>query len=172
MNGHHGLTTYSSMVLSISLFNILLCFPSLIDISVILFLLASCSLPCSAVLSYLPFLYPFCCLLVVTLSLCQGGTKVVVWRSVSPPLPILILLAPLPMPMPAPAQVLTGWHCANLPPLSFSFVAHPSVALPPVSTFQSLSLLLIPFIQFLNNFLSVCKILHLFIYLQHYIYKF
>lgn len=65
---------------------------------------------------------------------------------------ILILLAPLPMPMPAPAQVLTGWHCANLPPPSLSFVAHPYVALPPESTLPSLSLPFIPFIHFLQHF--------------------
>ena len=69
---------------------------------------------------------------------------------------ILILLAPSPVPMPAPAQVLTGWHCANLPPPSLSFVAHPSVALPPVSTFPSLSLPLISFIHFLNHLASLC----------------
>lgn len=72
----------------------------------------------------------------------------------------LILLAPLPMPMPAPAQVLTGWHCANLPPPSLSFVAHPYVALPPESTLPSLSLPIIPFIHFLH-FPSVCKMWHL-----------
>lgn len=66
---------------------------------------------------------------------------------------ILILLAPSPVPMPAPAQVLTGWHCANLPPPSLSFVAHPSVALPPVSTFPSLSLPLVSFIHFFTHFL-------------------
>lgn len=96
-------------------------------------------------------------LLLFVLPLCacarghHGSTKEVCFCSSS----ILILLAPSPMPMPAPAQVLTGWHCANLPPPSLSFVAHPSVALPPVSTFPSLSLSLISFTQFLNHLPSL-----------------
>ena len=75
---------------------------------------------------------------------------------------ILILLAPLPMPMPAPAQVLTGWHRANLPPPSLSFVAHPSVALPPVSTVPSFSLSFTSFSHFLNNVPSAYKKQHLY----------
>lgn len=90
----------------------------------------------------------------------HGSSMEVCFSSTS----ILILLAPLPMPMPAPAQVLTGWHCANLPPPSLSFVAHLYVALPPVSTFPSLSLPFIPFIHFLNHFPSVCKMLRLYIH--------
>lgn len=67
------------------------------------------------------------------------------------PTSILILLAPSPVPMPAPAQALTGWHCANLPPPSLSFVAHLHVALPPVSTLPSLSPLLVLLIHSFNR---------------------
>lgn len=158
INGHHGVRPYSFIISSISLFNILLRFSSLIYIWVILCLLASCSLLCSAVLWYfrhLPFLCPFCCSfrpIVPVPRWHHGSSMEVCFPSSS----ILILLAPSPMPMPAPAQVLTGWHCANLPPPSLSFVAHPSVALPPVSTFPSLSLPVISFIHFLNHLPSLC----------------
>lgn len=50
-----------------------------------------------------------------------------------------------------PALVLTGWHRANLPLPSLSFVAHSSVALPPVSTFPSHFIPLISFLHFLNR---------------------
>lgn len=76
------------------------------------------------------------------------GTMALVWSSLPPPLPFLFPSPPLPMPVPAPAQALTGWHRANLPPPSLSFVAHLALALPPVSTFPSLSLSPVPFIQF------------------------
>lgn len=140
-----------------SLFNILPCFPSSIYFWVILCLLASHSLLCFAVLwyfLYLHFLRPFCCLFrpIVPVPRWHYGSSMEICFSSSS---ILILLAPSPMPMPAPAQVLTGWHCANLPPPSLSFVAHPSVALPPVFTFTSLSLSLVSFIHFLNHLPSV-----------------
>lgn len=98
----------------------------------------------------------------ILLFVCRSNEPVPRWHHCSSmedrfsPTSILILLAPLPMPMPAPAQALTGWHCANLPPPSLSFVAHPYVALPPVSTLPSLSPLLISFIHSFNHLPSAC----------------
>lgn len=98
----------------------------------------------------------------ILLFVCRSNKPVPRWHHCSSmedrfsPTSILILLAPLPMPMPAPAQALTGWHCANLPPPSLSFVAHPYVALPPVSTLPSLSPLLISFIHSFNHLPSAC----------------
>lgn len=79
----------------------------------------------------------------VMVSLCQGGTIAVVWTCVSPPLPFLSSSPLRPCPCPPHAQALTGWHCANLPPPSLSFVAHLHIALPPVPTLPSLSPLLV-----------------------------
>lgn len=126
---------------------------SFIDIRV-LCLLASHLLLCSAILwyfSHLPFLCPVSCSLrpIMPVPRCHHGSSMEVCFSSS--FILILLLAPFPMPMPAPAQVLTGWHCANLPPPSLSFVAHPSVALPPVSSFPSLSFPLISFIYFLTK---------------------
>lgn len=127
---------------------------SFIDIRVLLCLLASHLLLCSAILwyfSHLPFLCPVSCSLrpIMPVPRCHHGSSMEVCFSSS--FILILLLAPFPMPMPAPAQVLTGWHCANLPPPSLSFVAHPSVALPPVSSFPSLSFPLISFIYFLTK---------------------
>lgn len=128
--------------------------PSFIDIRVLLCLLASYLLLCSAIrwyFSHLPFLCPVSCSLrpIMPVPRCHHGSSMEVCFSSS--FILILLLAPFPMPMPAPAQVLTGWHCANLPPPSLSFVAHPSVALPPVSSFPSLSFPLISFIYFLTK---------------------
>lgn len=96
--------------------------------------------------------FPAACPRPVTASLCQGGTMAVVWTGASPPLPFLSSSPLRPCPCPPHAQALSGWHCANLPPPSLSFVAHLHVALPPVSTLPSLSPLLgFPLIHSFNR---------------------
>lgn len=156
IDGHRRVKPYSFIVWSIWIFNILYVFihPSTSESSSVCWHLGTSIRRCPLIFSIsflsmrvLRFVSHDCACAKVA----PWSTMVVCFSSSS----ILILLAPLPMPMPAPAQVLTGWHCANLPPPSLSFVAHPSVALPPISTFLSLSLSLISFIHFLNHLPSL-----------------
>lgn len=112
MSGYHVLTTHSFPVSSVSLLAILLCVSSWIDVCVILSLLAFCSLPRFAVLLSSSLLCPFVCLFIVPSSRCQGGTMVVLWKTVSPPLPFLFSSPLCPCPCPPP---LKSWLDGTVP---------------------------------------------------------